>query len=95
MTTLAGIRMLVKRGAIEIAEPVWIIGKMARHPVDEHAQTGGMTGVDQGSEISRRSKAAGRREQARRLVAPGAVEGMLADRQKFDMGEAEVAGIRG
>ena len=37
--------------------------------------------------------AGGRREQAGRLVAPGRIERMLGDRQKLDMGEAEIGDI--
>ena len=40
-----------------------------------------------------RAEAAGRREEADRLVAPGAGEGMLADRQALDMGEAHVLDV--
>ena len=52
-----------------------------------------MTGVDQRREIRRASEPAGRREQPGRLIAPGAVERMLGDRQEFDMGETEIAHI--
>ena len=58
-----------------------------------HAETFAVAGIDQAREILRRAEAAGGREQAGRLIAPGAVERMLAHRQELDMGEAEVAGI--
>ena len=37
-----------------------------------------------------RAVAGGRREQAERLIAPGAAEGMLGDRHQLDMGEAQL-----
>nr|WP_291608518.1 hypothetical protein [Bradyrhizobium sp.] len=93
MPALLGIGMLVERGAVEMAEPVRIVGEMAGHPVEQHAKAFGMAGIDQRGEIGRRAEAAGRREQPGRLIAPGAVERMLADRQEFDMGKTHVAGV--
>ncbi len=48
---------------------------------------------DEGGEILGRAEAAGRREQRHRLVAPGAVERELGDRQHLDMGEAHVLDV--
>ncbi len=44
-------------------------------------------------EILRRAEAAGGRELPGRLIAPGAAEGMLHDRQQLDVGEPEIADI--
>ena len=66
---------------------------MARHPVEQHADALAMAGVDQRGEIGRRAEAAGRREQAGRLIAPRAVERMLGHRHQLDMGEAHVGGV--
>ena len=90
---LLRVGMLVERGAVETAEPVRIVGKMARHPIEDHAEAGPMAGRDQLGKIRRRSEPAGRSEQAGRLIAPGAVERMLADRQEFHMGETHVARV--
>ena len=93
MAALLRIVMLVERGAVEAAEPVRIVGEMPGHPVQDDGEPGAVAGIDQGGEIGRGAEAAGRREQAGRLIAPGAVERMLADRQEFDVGEAHVAHI--
>ena len=93
MAALQRIGVLVERGAVEMAEAVRIVGEMPGHPVEQHAEAFAMAGVDQRGEIRRRAEPAGRREHAGRLIAPGAVERMLADRQEFDMGKAEIAGI--
>ena len=45
-------------------------------------------------ELVRRAEAAGRREQPDRLIAPRAVERMLADRQQLEVGEAQVLARR-
>ena len=78
--------MLVERGAVEAAEPVRIVGEMSRHPIEQHGEPGAMAGVDQGAKSAGLPKRLVGREQAGRLIAPGAVERMLADRQEFDDG---------
>ena len=40
MAALPRIGMLVERGAVESAEPVRIVGEMARHPVEDDAEPG-------------------------------------------------------
>ena len=56
---------------------------------------GRMQRVDEAGEGLGRAEAGGRREQAERLIAPGAAERMLGDRQQLEMGEAHVARRRG
>ena len=90
---LARIGMLVQRGAIEVGQAVAVGRKMRRHPVQDHAQAGFMGGLDEVAEILGRAVARGRREQADRLVAPGAIVGMLRDRQQLEVGEAQLARI--
>src|SRR5260370_40849819 len=87
--------MLVKRGSVETAEAVRIVGKMSRPPIEDHAETGAVAGRDQLGKIRRRSETAGRSEQAGWVIGPGAVEGMLADRQAFHRGEPHVARVTG
>ena len=62
--------MLVKRGAVEMGEAMRIVGEMARHPVQQHAEAFAMAGIDQRGKILRRAEPAGGREQAGRLIAP-------------------------
>src|SRR4030081_3047274 len=93
MSALLRVGVLVKCGAREIAETMGIVGKMSGHPVQHHAETFAATGIDQPGKIRGTAEPAGRRLHAGRLVAPGAVKRMLADRQKFYVGKAEITGI--
>ena len=85
--------VLVDRRPVEVREPVRIVWKMPGHPVEQHANSPGVQGVHQLREVRWRAEAASRREQAGRLVAPGAVEGMLHYWQQFDMGESHIGSI--
>jgi hypothetical protein len=93
MPALLWIGMLIESGAVEIGEPVRIVGEVPRHPVEQHRKPGLMAGIDQRGKVGRRAEAARRREHAGRLIAPRAVERMLAHRQELDMGKAEIAGV--
>ena len=94
MEAEARVGVLVQVGAIEIAEPVRIGRKMARHPVQQQADAAGMAAVDEARERRRIAVAAGRGEQPDRLVAPRAVERILRDRQQLEMGEAHLGDVR-
>ena len=80
--------MLVERGAVEAREALRVGREMRRDPVEDDAEARAMRAVDEARESGRLAEAAGRREQADRLVAPGFVERMLADRQQLDVGVA-------
>jgi len=88
MIAAAPVRVLVQRRAVEAGQAVRVAREVRRHPVQDDAEPGAVRGVDEGGEVRGRPEAAGRREQADGLVAPGAVEGMLADRQQLQVGEA-------
>src|SRR6266436_3697013 len=87
METLAGILVLVKRRAVEAREAVRIVREMARHPIEDHADIGAVTGIDKLRKVLRRAVAGGRRELGERLIAPRAAEWMFHDREQFHMGE--------
>ena len=53
-----------------------------------------MRSIDEARERRRIAKPAGRRKQAYRLVTPGFVERMLADRQKLDVRVAHSEDVR-
>ena len=89
----ARIGMLVERLAVEAGEAVLIGGEMRRHPVEDHAEPGLMGAIDEAGEARGIAEAAGGREQPDRLVAPGGIERMLADRQQLEMGEAHIEGV--
>ena len=87
----ARIGMLVERRAVEARQAVRIGGKMRRHPVEDDADAGARGSAStKRAKPSRRAEAAGRREQAERLIAPGAAERMFGDRHQLDMGEAHL-----
>src|SRR4029077_9325501 len=79
--------------AVEMRKPMRIIREMARNPIEQHSETGAVTGLDQRGKIGGAAEPAGRREQTGRLISPRAVERMLADRQEFDMGKSQIADI--
>jgi hypothetical protein len=70
-----------------------IVREVRRHPVEQHAQACRMRAVDEAAQPRAVAVARGGRVQAQRLVAPGAVEGVLADRQQLEVGEAQPGGI--
>ena len=87
---LPRIGVLVERGAVEARQAVLILRKVARHPVEDHADAGLVKGIDEELEVVGRAEAAGRREEADHLVAPRAGERMLHHRQQLDVREAHV-----
>src|SRR5690242_10839534 len=95
MPALQRVRVLVERGAVEIAEAVRVVGKMAGDPVEYHAEALAMTGIDQSGKVRRGAEAAGRCKKACRLVTPRTIEWVLAHGKEFDMGKAEVANVGG
>ncbi len=90
---LARVGVLVKRGAVEAAEPVRVVREMPRHPVEQYPDPGIVAGLDKHAEIVRHAIAAGRREQRDRLIAPRAVERVFRDRHELDMGKAHFGDI--
>ena len=90
---LPRVAVLVEVRSVEVAEAVVIGREVRRHPVEDHADAVLVQHVDEVHEVLGRAVAARGREVARRLVAPGAVEGMLHDRQQLDVREALGAGV--
>ena len=90
-----GIRRFIKGGAVEMGEGKFILGEMGGDPVEDDADAGFVQGVDKITEIIGIAVAAGRREKAGDLIAPGAVERMLADADELHMGIAHPVGVLG
>ena len=65
-----------------------IDGKMRRHPIDQNANTSLVRAIDKARETVGIAKAGRWRIKTGGLIAPAWIIGMLADGQKFDMGEA-------
>ena len=75
------------------ASPCASFGKVARHPVEDDADVVLMAGVDERLEVRRRAEAAGRREEARDLVAPRRRVRVLHHRQELDVRVAHVLDV--
>ncbi len=82
----ARIFVFVERGAVEAGQAVGIGREVGWYPVQNDADAGLVALVNEVFEIVRGAVAAGGREHAHRLVAPGAAEGVLGDRQQLDVG---------
>ena len=87
---LAGIGVLVERGAVEAGEGPVVLREVGGHPVDDDADAALVEVVDEVAEVVGRPEPRRRREVAGHLVAPRAAERMLHHRQQLDVGEAEV-----
>src|SRR6187431_3104907 len=48
VAALLRIGVFVERGTVEIAEPMRIVGKMSRHPVEPYADALAVAGIDKG-----------------------------------------------
>ena len=87
---LPRVGVLVQRGAVEAGQAVLVLGKVAGHPVEDDADAGAVTGIDEVFEVFGRAEPAGRREEAEHLVAPRSRKRMLHDRQQLDVREPEL-----
>ena len=85
--------MLIEGGPIEAGETMRVGGKMRRHPVQDDADAGAVHGIDKTRKAFGRAIARARREKSERLVAPGAAERILGDREKLHMGEPHVGHV--
>ena len=86
--------MFVERRAVETRQSLFVGREMRRDPVENDAEARGVRSIDEARECRRIAEAAGRSEQADRLVAPGFVERMLADRQKLEVCVAHIGDVR-
>src|SRR5215471_3736836 len=93
VAALLRIFMLIQRGPVETAEAMRIVGEMSRHPVQNDGETLSVACIYQGGKVGWTAEATSGCKKSGRLIAPGSVEWMFADRQEFDMGEPHVARI--
>jgi hypothetical protein len=80
--------------SVEAGETMRVGGKMRRHPVQDDADAGAVHGIDETRKAFGRAITRARREKSERLVAPGAAEPILCDREKLHMGEPHVGHVR-
>src|SRR5439155_5368553 len=79
MLTFARVGMLVERGAVEVYQPMRILGKMRGHPIDDDGNAFLMAAVDEVHEILGRSETRSGRKIPDHLIAPGAGKWVLHD----------------
>ena len=92
---LAGVGVLVERGAVEAGQRPLVPGEVGRHPVDDHADAAAVEVVDQVAEPVGVAVAGRGGEVAGDLVAPRRHVGVLGGRQQLDVGEPEVGDVVG
>ncbi len=93
MPAQARIFVLVQRGAVEPLQRPRVGGEVPGDPVDDHADTGFVQGVDQVPELVRRSEAGDGREVAGDVVAPGTLVRMLGGGHQLHVGVALPADV--
>src|SRR5580658_931992 len=94
MGALTRVGMFVEMRAIELREAKGVAREMRGSPVEKNADAGVVAAVDKLHKFSGGAVAAGGGEIADRLIAPGAVEGMLHDGKQLDVRVAEVFNVR-
>ena len=77
----ARVGVLIQRCAIETRKAMRVLGEVPRHPIQQYADATRMHQIDEGAQVIRAAAATGRRIESECLVAPGAIERMLGDRQ--------------
>lgn len=91
---LARVGVLVAGCAVEAAEGVCVLGEVCRNPVQNHADFSLVAEVHKVAELVRGAVAAGGGIVARHLVAPGFVERVFGERQKFNVRVAHFLEVR-
>jgi len=91
--TLTRIGVFVKMCAVKLGEAVRIAGEMGRSPIENDADPRLVRAIDKFHKFSWRAVAAGGGVVAERLIAPGAVVGMLHNGEQLDVGVAHFLDI--
>ena len=91
---LERIGVFVQVRAVKLDQSAAVLREVRRNPVHDNAQTGLMRLVDQVHQILRRAVAACGGKVADYLIAPRAVERILGQRHKLDVGVAHFLDIR-
>ena len=89
----AHVGVLVAGLAVELVQAEGVLGKVGRDPVQNDAHPGLVELVHQVHEVLWGAEAAGGREVAGTLVAPGVVQGMLGDGHQLHVGEAHLLDV--
>ena len=92
---LPRVGVLVEVRAVELGQGERVPREMRGHPVENDADAALVEVVDKPGEILGRAEAVGRGEEARHLVAPRPVEGVLGKRHHLDVGEPHLGRVVG
>ena len=87
--------VFIERRAIKARHAEGISREMRRHPIQQQAKAMVMAGVNEQAKLRRVAKAPAGGKKAQGLVAPRAIERMLADGQQFDVREAQPGHVSG
>ena len=87
------IGVLIEGRAVEAAERPFVLGEVPGHPVEDHADSCLVQGVNEAAEVVGRTKPRRRREVRRHLVAPRAAERVLHDGHELDVSEAQLLDV--
>src|SRR5688572_15251752 len=90
MKSFAHVGILIGMCAVEHEQPVCIIGKMRRHPIEYHSNSGLVKCIDKHRKFFRFTETTGRGKKTGALVSPASVIWMLHHRHQFNMGEAHI-----
>src|SRR5271170_6770459 len=93
MIAFAMIEMLVQCRSVKAAKGEFVGGKVAGHPVENHANSLLMEIIDEKTKIVRTAPSRARRIVTGDLITPRTQERMLHYGHEFDVGEAEIIDI--
>src|SRR5713226_2700734 len=94
MSALARVGVFVEMSAVELGKAMSVAREMRRRPIEKDAEASLVTAVHKFHEFGGSAVAAGGGKVAESLVSPGAVEGMLHDREQLDVRVAEILDVR-
>src|SRR6266481_5268836 len=90
MRALARVGVFVEMRAVELREAMRVAREMRGSPIENDADSSLMAAIHKFHEYCGRAITAGGGEITERLVAPGAVKGVLHDGEQLDVGVAEI-----
>ena len=88
------IGVLIEGGPVEATQREIVCREMRGDPVEDYPDPRPVQQVDHRREVGRRPESRGRGVIAGHLIAPGAVERMLGQRQELDVGESKAPAVR-
>src|SRR3984893_1196899 len=85
MLAFARVGVFIQMGAVKEGQPVAVLRKVSRHPIQKHADAAAMAVIDEIHELVGLAVPAPRRTVASCLIAPASVVGMLGDGAQLDV----------